>query len=85
MENSTQLVSLSEHNRAENCSEDGITSKLLSREALRTSESLMFQVIIFHIPGTVALNRTVELLRTAVLAGSSLKSWDRTEQKKEQM
>lgn len=82
MVNSTQLVSW-EQSRAENCSEDDVTLLLLL--TARTSKLLTLQVITSQIPGTVALKRTVELLRTAVLVGSRMKSWDRTEHKKEQM
>lgn len=80
MVKATQPVSLCEQNPAENCSEDAVTLVVLLGATVRTSRPLTCQVITCHGPGTVALNRTVASLRTAVLAGSSTKSWARTEQ-----
>lgn len=69
MVNSTQVVSLLKQNLAENSFEDEVMSPLMG--TVRTRSPPTCQVMMRHIPCTVALNRTSEPCSTVEFRGSS--------------
>lgn len=81
MANSTQLMSPSEQNWAENCFEDEVTFKVLA-ETDRTRSPSTCQVMTSHAPCTVALNRTSEPRSTVEFSGCSWNSCGTTEERK---